>query len=369
MGLFSSIKKGLSKAWGGIKKTVKTVARTVKKVSKKIAYATPLGKKLWDLSSKVGKGIMKGIGKISQKLGPVGMMALSFVLAPVMGPAIGALWSGFGAGAASMAASANMFVSALGNVGSGIFAAGNFVGGTLGALGNAVTEGAKNVMTGNFSAAAQSFATNVSSAFTGKAGMAAVNAGAAQAAAQAGTLVGQSPGVADIAIGPVEPSATGINLDSSLMPQDTFNPVDFSNVGSVDAFAADVGSQVAMTPIEGQVSKGLFGTANPMSITDTDAFIKYGKEGVAAIQPNTMNTTSSDFSEVVKRGQQVKDFLGGAGGEQETGYQPFVPKMIKAQGVGNVGNAQGQGSAGFSLLGGVQGLEESLRRSQQMMFG
>jgi hypothetical protein len=378
MGLFSSIKKGLSKAWSGTKKAIKGIAKSVKKVAKKVAYSTPLGKKAWDLSSKIGEGLMKGVGKIASKLGPVGTMALSFVLAPVMGPMIGALWSGFGAGAASMAASANVFASTLGSVGSGIFATGNFIGGTLGAMGNAVTQSASNVMAGNFSGAASSFATNMTNAFTGKAGMAAVNAGASQAALASGNLAGSTDaltaqtgsfGVDQTAGFNAELAGNQAGLSTDLL---TNAPSDFSslqNVANNGTLAGvnplDVTAQTAVAGTQELANQSLYGKAGELSLTEQDAFMQYGADGVRAIQPTGVKPT--DFTEASKRAGTVKDLLGGGG--QGGGYQPYTPKAIKSQTAKSAGNVRGQGSSGFSLLGGVRGLEESLRNSQNMMFG
>ena len=351
MGLLSGLKKAVSKTWSGVKGAVKKTAAAVKKVSKKVAYAIPGGKQLWDLSSKVGKGVMKGIGKITSKLGPIGTMALSFVLAPVMGPMISSLWSGFGAGAAGMAASANSFVSAMGVVGKGIFATGNFIGGTLGAMGNAITEGASQVMAGNFSAAANSFATNMTNAFTGKAGMAAVNAGAAQAAQAAGELVGSTNPMTPV--GPTDPTA--------------FKPTDFGldNVGErvVDSIAKpnfDVNSLA---------DQALYGKdVAAMTLTDQHAFTQFGSAGVKAI--NAPVPVERSFTEKVNQmasnASTLKDLMGG--GQEQDGFQPYQVKPIQST-IAKASNVAGQGSAGFSLLGGVQGLEESLRRSQSMMFG
>jgi hypothetical protein len=378
MGIFSSIKKLASKAWSGTKKAIKGVARSVKKVAKKVAYATPLGKKAWDLSSKIGKGIMKGIGKISSKLGPVGMMALSFVLAPVMGPMISSLWSGFGAGAASLAASANVFASTLGSVGSGIFATGNFIGGTLGAMGNAVTQSASNVMAGNFSGAASSFATNMTNAFTGKAGMAAVNAGAAQAALASGNLVGSTDaltaqtgsfGVDQTAGFNAEVAGNQAGLSTDLLtnaPTDLSSLQTITNKGSLAGVnPLDVTAQTSVAGTQELAGQSLYGKAGELSLTEQDAFMKYGAEGVKAIQPSAVKPM--DFGEAAKRASTAKDLLGGGG--QGDGYQPYTPKAIQSQAIKGASNASGQGSSGFSLLGGVRGLEESLRNSQRMMFG
>lgn len=130
----------LSKLWKGVKKTVKKVARSVKKVAKKIAHAIPGGKQLWKLGTKIGKGVMKGFAKISGALGPVGMMALSFLL-PFAGPALAGMWSSFGAGAAALANGATGIMGALGQAGTAIFNGANFVSSTIGSLGTAIKEG------------------------------------------------------------------------------------------------------------------------------------------------------------------------------------------------------------------------------------
>jgi hypothetical protein len=323
---------------------------------------------------------MKGIGKISAKLGPVGMMALSFVLAPVMGPMISSLWSGFGAGAAAMATSANAFVSTLGSIGSGVFATGNFIGGTLGAMGNAITESASNVMAGNFSGAASSFATNMSNAFTGKAGMAAVNAGAAQAAMASGNLVGSTDaltaqtgsfGVDQTAGFNAEVAANQAGLSTDLMaPTDLSSLQAVTNNGTVAGLnPLDVTAQTAVAGTQELAGQALYGKAGNLTLTEQDAFMKYGADGVRAIQPisGNGNGNGNKLKEVADNYGKVKSLLGG--GSQETGYQPYTPRAIQSQTISNAGTARGQGSAGFSLLGGVQGLEQSVRNSQNMMFG
>ena len=383
MGLFSGIKKAVSKTWSGLKKTVKSVASTVKKVAKKVAYAVPGGKLLWKAASKVGKGIMKGIGKITSKLGPIGTMALSFVLAPVMGPMISSLWSGFGAGAAAMASSANAFVSAIGTAGQGIFAAGNFVSGTLGAVGNAITDGASQIMNGNgFSAAAKSFATNMSNAFTGKAGMASVQAGAAEAASAAAKNIASGnswfgdansiSGLQDEAVsslqklGKIDPMRAGEVAKSTGMmdPADTVGT-------SYDLSIKDNLYEAPDFNMANQADKGLFGKpVNQMTLADQNAYTNFGgSQAVIGANKGIASTSSllDRTKQVAERAASMKDVF--AGGDREGGgYSPYVPKAINST-VAGAGRVAGQGSSGFSLLGGVQGLEESLRRSQALMFG
>ena len=165
-----------SKLWKGVKNVVKKVARTVKKVSKTLVTALPGGKKLWEFGGKVGDAVKKGIGWIGEKLGPVGMIALSFVL-PGIGAFLAPLWASFGAGAAAMAATGSGIVSALGTAGTAIFNGANFVAGTAGALSNALTEGVKTTFSGGLDAGSKVFMENMKSAFSGEAGKAAVLAG------------------------------------------------------------------------------------------------------------------------------------------------------------------------------------------------
>jgi hypothetical protein len=400
MGLFSSIKKAVSKTWGGIKKTVKTVARTVKKVAKKVAYAVPGGKALWKLGTKVGQGIMKGVGKIVNKLGPVGMMALSFVI----GPAVGALWAGFGAGAQALAGMSNVLASTVGSIGQGIFAAGNFVTGTLGAVGEAILGGAGKVIAGEgFSSAANHFATNITNAFTGKAGMAAVHAGAAQAAATASAEVASGDSWFSAAEGAARTSQL-----SSINQAGMEAVSGLQGLGSVGAEAIagmdpemlakfspqasmvqqNIQSATMSSPASGLDLKGQFTPdalkptlSNPMS-TYGDGMAQAWKAGATdsgiirntasniAIGNNTFTnispSKSSALDSIVDNASSLKSLLGG--NKEQSGYQPYEVKPIQST-IAKATNASGQGSAGFSLLGGVQGLEESLRRSQSMMFG
>ena len=59
MGFFKSIKRA-------VKKITKPITKVVKKVAKKVA--------------KIGKAVMKGVAKVSNKLGPIGMIALSIAM-------------------------------------------------------------------------------------------------------------------------------------------------------------------------------------------------------------------------------------------------------------------------------------------------
>lgn len=361
-----------SKVWKGIKGAVKKVAKGVKKVAKGIVTSIPGGQKLWKEGGRLGKKVMKGIGKVAGKLGPVGMMALSFVLAPVMAPALSSMWAGFGAGAASMAGSANALVAALGNVGSGIFAAGNFIGGTIGAMGEALTQGASNVMQGNFSGALKAFSSNMGSALSGEAGMATVNSMAAQAANTAGTLLGQSV--------PIDPTANLMQDASVTAVQSGVDPALAAghqplNFDMTQGVAPDfTGATVNPYSLESSAQLATTGKVGDLSLTEQSALIRHGTEGVQAIQPSATQV-SGGTQESLKRAYDAgKSLLGGGNTgvvpfETEGVQAPVVPGAITSAKVGNgTTTGGGVGSAGFSLLSGVRGLEQSIRNSQSLMF-
>lgn len=93
---------------------------------------------------KIGKGLKKVMGKIMKpfaKLGIVGQIALGFI----MPWAAGAIFSGFGTLATSMAASSNMFIKAAGTVMKGIHAGASTVKGAFTKVTDAISGGLETV--------------------------------------------------------------------------------------------------------------------------------------------------------------------------------------------------------------------------------
>jgi len=80
------------------KKIVKPITKIVKKVAKKI--------------KKIGKAVMKGVAKISNKLGPVGMIALSIAMPYAL--------AGLSSMTTAAMSSSNVFLKAVGTVGNQI---------------------------------------------------------------------------------------------------------------------------------------------------------------------------------------------------------------------------------------------------------
>ena len=151
MGILSSIFKP-------IKKIFKKVAKVIKKVAKAV----------W----KPIKAVLKPIGKFFNKLGPIGTIALSFLL-PGIGGILGSWMSGAGAAFQGMFQAGSFMHNMIGAVGTAIKTAGSFVGGvynqTVGRVFSTISDGIfKGIThltggeTGRFGTWLKNFKTNMS---------------------------------------------------------------------------------------------------------------------------------------------------------------------------------------------------------------
>ena len=91
---------------GGV---VRKAKKIVKKVTKPI---TKIVKKTVKKVKKIGKAVMKGVSKISNKLGPVGMIALSIAMPYAL--------AGLSSMTTAAMSSSNVFLKAVGTVGNQI---------------------------------------------------------------------------------------------------------------------------------------------------------------------------------------------------------------------------------------------------------
>ena len=134
MGAISRVFKKATKA---VKKVTKGVTKAFKKVGKGIAK---VGKGIWNGVKKIGGAAFKAYGKLSSKLGPVGMIGLSMAmpyLMPGFTSAAGGLWTNFGAkmGVGSKTLgwanhATNPFLRTIGQIGGNIYKGTNFIKGT-----------------------------------------------------------------------------------------------------------------------------------------------------------------------------------------------------------------------------------------------
>jgi len=102
---------------GSVAKVLKRATRVIKKPLSKITKGIARG------IAKVGKSVMKGVSKISNKLGPVGMIALAvampYALTALGGGATGGM-IGLQGGTTGWMNSTNLFLKSIGNVGNAI---------------------------------------------------------------------------------------------------------------------------------------------------------------------------------------------------------------------------------------------------------
>ena len=136
-----AISRTFKKATKAVKKVTKGVTKAFKKVGKGIAK---VGKGIWNGVKKIGGAAFKAYGKLSSKLGPVGMIGLSMAmpyLMPGFTSAAGGLWTNFGAkmGVKATATQAgfgwanhatNPFLRTIGQIGGNIYKGTNFIKGT-----------------------------------------------------------------------------------------------------------------------------------------------------------------------------------------------------------------------------------------------
>jgi len=134
---------------GGVVRKAKKIVKKVTKPFSKIVKRT--ARKI----KKIGKAVMKGVAKISNKLGPIGMIALSIA----MPYALGGLSSMIGVqgGATGFMNSSNLFLKSIGTIGNQIRSgyqafntamsgARSFVGGKFKGITDSISKGFSNLM-------------------------------------------------------------------------------------------------------------------------------------------------------------------------------------------------------------------------------
>jgi len=165
MGFFSRIFKTVKKA---IKKPITKIFKGIGKGIAKVAKNTFKGIK------QLGGKAFQAYGKISKKLGPVGMIGVSMAMPYLLG-AFGAtgggLWTGFGKMAEAGSLSTNPFLKVLGHVGKGTYNAGNFVGGTYKGITQTIGQTFKGFASGDMSQGFKNLYQGTTEVLSGKAGM------------------------------------------------------------------------------------------------------------------------------------------------------------------------------------------------------
>ena len=154
-----------------VKKVTSPISKVFNKVGKGIADA---GKKIWSGIKRIGGEALKAYGKISQKLGPIGMIGVSMAMPYLLG-AFGAtgggLWTSFGKMAFKGQQSMNPFFKAMGHLGKGVYNSGNFVGGTYRCITQTISKAFGSISQGNVSEGFANFWKGTSEVISGKSGM------------------------------------------------------------------------------------------------------------------------------------------------------------------------------------------------------
>ena len=165
MGFFSRIFRTVKKA---IKKPITKIFKGVGKGIAKVAKSTIKGIK------QLGGKAFQAYGKISKKLGPIGMIGVSMAMPYLLG-AFGAtgggLWTGFGKVAEAGSLSTNPFLKVLGHVGKGTYNAGNFIGGTYKGITQTIGQTFKGFASGDMSQGFKNLYQGTTEVLSGKAGM------------------------------------------------------------------------------------------------------------------------------------------------------------------------------------------------------
>lgn len=328
-----------------LSKTFKKIVNSIKKVGKAIA--------------KPFKKVIGAFGKLTTKVfgkwAPLAMMAIGFFTGGV-GSLLTSAWEGFGSIAAGAAASTNAIISTLGNIGSTIFNAGNAVGGFVSSISDGISKGFTQISEGNFSNAADAIGDGFSKAFSGEASN--------QAIADASFKAFQdSTGNAGTALQ---------NTSSAQAGAEAFQAKDAINLDTLGQ--VEPGSLLSGT---GPEVGSLIGSAEPGSLLGGQpigdlAKIDFSVEGAAALAPDVeMDAVENLYGQ--QTGGNVLEDSAKKALKKAFSFEPVEfdqPDFESFQGTatsaaGQLDRSGGQTSAGGSLLGGVQGLAESIERQRQ----
>ena len=234
MGAISRVFKKATKA---VKNVTKGVTRAFKKVGKGIAK---VGKGIWNGVKKIGKEAFKAYGKISSKLGPIGMIGLSMAmpyLMPGFTSTAGGLWTKFGAkmGIKATAGQAgfgwanhatNPFLRTIGQIGGNIYKGTNFIKGTAQGISQTIGKtfegfASQGTVKDKIASGFSNLYKGTSEVLTGKAGFGTMTSQTTQSVLNAG---GQ-------AIGPFGGN-TYASLGSTSIP--TYNPNTLLQTGGIE---------------------------------------------------------------------------------------------------------------------------------------
>lgn len=166
----SIVKKIKKKVKKIIKKNpiTKIISKTAKKIKK-------LGSKVWDGIKKVGGKALKAWGKISQKIGPIGTIALSFAMPYLLGPLsgmAGTAWSNMATWLGTPATGAgSAFVNTFKTLGYNAMKGAQFVGSTFKGITQTLSKTIGSFGQGDVAGGFSNLWKGAGDVFSGRAGM------------------------------------------------------------------------------------------------------------------------------------------------------------------------------------------------------
>tara|TARA_B100000035_G_scaffold7014_1_gene6133 strand:+ start:25 stop:1299 length:1275 start_codon:yes stop_codon:yes gene_type:complete len=308
MGAISRVFKKATKA---VKNVTKGVTKAFKKVGKGIAK---VGKGIWNGVKKIGGAAFKAYGKLSSKLGPVGMIGLSMAmpyLMPGFTSAAGGLWTNFGAKATTWANSTtNPFLRTIGQIGGNIYKGTNFIKGTAQGISQTISKtfegfASQGTIKDKIASGFSNLYRGTSEVLTGKAGM--------------GTMTSQTTQSVLNAAGKIGPFDGGAysSLGSTSIP--TYNPNTLLQTGGIELGNVNVANKFIFDAQSAAMNNaGVFKNFSAESTKYLNTLRKVGVDDHTAYQYLRNNGVGADG---VLDYSLSKDFIetGGVGAYDFTG--------------------------------------------------
>ena len=274
-----------------IKRIVKKnpLTRIIKRVGKGIA---DVGKKTWQGIKRIGGKVMSAYGKISQKLGPIGMIGLSMAMPYLLGGfsgAAGGLWTNFGTGMKTLQASQNPFFKAMGYAGKGMYNTANFIGGTTRGISQTISKTFGQFAQGNVSQGFANLYKGTTEVLSGKAGMGTMKYIDTSAFAKAVGVPGTQTGVkiATQNLGTLVQTG-GVNLGN----------VNIGNKFAYEVINKSMLNNEAFKKLSGEGLKYHNTLVNNVGLDDQTAFQYISNNGYDPMTGVLDKTASMDFADV-----------------------------------------------------------------------
>ena len=313
MGAISRVFKKATKA---VKKVTKGVTKAFKKVGKGIAK---VGKGIWNGVKKIGGAAFKAYGKLSSKLGPVGMIGLSMAmpyLMPGFTSAAGGLWTNFGAKSVTWANSTtNPFLRTIGQIGGNIYKGTNFIKGTAQGISQTIGKtfegfASQGTIKDKLASGFSNLYKGTSEVLTGKAGFGTMTSQTTQSVLNAAGKIGPFDGGAYASLG------------STSIP--TYNPNTLLQTGGIELGNVNVANKFIFDAQSAAMNNaGVFKNFSAESTKYLNTLRKVGVDDHTAYQYLRNNGVGADG---ILDKSLSKDFVMGGPANQ---YSTFTGQNIK----------------------------------------